>query len=695
MGEASGITRRLTAIVVIDIAGYSARVERNETDTVSAVMAFRNDVTRAAKAFGGSLFKSNGDGFLLEFPTVTGALQAADALRAVSTLPIRIGLHLGEVTVTEDDDLLGHGVNVAARLQAKADVGEIWVSSDVVRAVRGDLARRFASRGTIRLDKMKETLPVYAFEPAGDKARRAGLRPRKSWRFVGSIVALLAIIAIIGGAAGLWKFGRHWLSPSEGPQVAIAPFEVIKGDETAKETAKAVASDALSALGANSVQAVAVTGVSSAPSPAHLVLNGEIQQTKTEARVTLHLFDPEAKAILWSGDVIGDPTNLAGLQQQASLKAADMVTCGLGAYSPAANLDSQARVLWLRTCDAWRQLGTLGQARDSMQIVMQRAPRFSGAYAKYALATARMLPIWVPSGQAAARDQARAAALQALRLNPDEAAAYVALSLTEPETDWYEQEQWLLKGLEHAPNSSDLISWQASLLERLGRTAEGLALARRGVELDPLSPVKAISLADWLYFAGETAEATKVVQHAMLTWPQSPDMLDLEFERAVRDGDGPAVIKKLSSAQTRPVEMPDAEALLWPKIMAARHASSEARGALAKQVVDLVQRRQFVDFWGYLALHVLNEDDLAYSFMLKLSKSRNGISMPKDIAAVLFQPEMANLREQPRFMDIAANLGLTSYWLRSGKWPDFCSDPHLSYSCALQARAAEKAAFRR
>ncbi len=537
-----------------------------------------------------------------------------------------------------------------------------------------------------------ETLPAYASEPASQRAKPAHLRWRTFRVRSPALVAVVAFILLMGAGVWVWNGGIHWPGGAgEGPQIAIAPFEVIGGDDGARETAKAVASEALSELGRNAVQTVAVTSVSAAPGSAHLVLNGEIQQAQTDARVTLRLFDPKARAILWSGEVAGDPANLAALQKQAGLKAADMLTCGLDAFAPEAQLDAQARVMWLRTCDTWRQRGTLGQARDAMQVLMQRAPRFSGAYARYALATARMIPYEIPSAARAARDEARAAALHALQLNPEEADAYVALSMTEPGADWPAREQWLLKGLAHQPNSSDLLSYQAFVLSELGRIGEMLALARRSVEHDPLSPVKTVDLVASLYNAGRTSEAAKVEQEARLTWPQSPDVLDWEFEHAIRSGDAPAVLRKLSSPQTRPVDMSDPEARLWPRIMAEREASAGARAVLAGQIADLVERGQFNDFFAFLALHVLNEDDAAYDLMLKLSKASNDIAKRQDIATVLFQPEMSNLRAQPRFMNLAANLGLTSYWLRSGRWPDFCSEPDIHYSCLLQARAAESA----
>jgi DNA-binding winged helix-turn-helix (wHTH) protein/TolB-like protein len=494
---------------------------------------------------------------------------------------------------------------------------------------------------------------------------------------------IIALLLLVGGGIWLWNADARWpWDAGDGPSVAVAPFEVIGGGAPARELAKAVTSDAVSALSADAVQTVSAASVASAPHSARLVLNGEIQQTRTDSRVTLHLFDREARAILWSGEVEGDPSTLA---ERASLKAADMLTCGLKGFVSKTRLDAQARVLWLRMCDTWRQRGTLGQARDAMQILMQRAPTFAGGYARYALATIRMIPNGIPSGAMVARSDARAAALHALRLDPDEADAYVVLSLTEPATDWAAKERWLLTGLAHQPNSSDLINWEAYLLSTVGRNDEGLPLARRSVELDPHSVVKTVDLASRLYAAGKTSEADTIMQVARSTWPRSPDVLDMEFERAVRSGDTGAVAARLSGPQTRPADMSDAEAVLWPKIMTESHRRSAGRLVLAKRIITLVDRGQFNFFWGVLALHMLDQDDTAYAFLLDQSKGANDVISPEDVATILFQPETSGVRAKPRFMDLAANLGLTTYWRRSGRWPDFCAGRELRYNCVEQA----------
>lgn len=167
MAESTEVQRRLATIVAVDVAGYSAAMEADEEGVLSGVAALHKIIVESAEVSGGRLFKTAGDGFLMEFATVTGALRATDAIRDRAQLPLRIGVHVGEVSVAPDNDLLGHGVNVAARLQAQAPIGGVLVSSDVVRAVRGTIARRFAARGEIQLAKMREILSVYTFEREG------------------------------------------------------------------------------------------------------------------------------------------------------------------------------------------------------------------------------------------------------------------------------------------------------------------------------------------------------------------------------------------------------------------------------------------------------------------------------------------------------------------------------------------------
>ncbi|MDB5432682.1 MAG: hypothetical protein JWP35_3798 [Caulobacter sp.] len=190
--------RRLATIVAVDIVGYSARTEADEASAAADVAVLRAGIEAACAAHDGRLFNTAGDGFMLEFGAVSAALSAAEALAQGAGPPVRVGVHLGEVTVTETGDLLGHSVNVAARLEALAEAGTVLVSADVRRALRGPVGERLVDLGQMRLDKMGETLGVFALRPQGAARARPALRRRA---LVGG---LAAAVGAGGVAGGLW-----------------------------------------------------------------------------------------------------------------------------------------------------------------------------------------------------------------------------------------------------------------------------------------------------------------------------------------------------------------------------------------------------------------------------------------------------------------------------------------------------------
>ena len=142
--------RRLAAIVSADVAGYSRLMGRDESGTLAALKALRQEVVDPAIAsLGGRIVKTTGDGLLLEFPSVVNAVRCAVEVQTAMTdrmgsiaedrrISFRIGINLGDIIV-EEDDIFGDGVNVAARLQEVAAPGGICISSRVHDDVRDRL----------------------------------------------------------------------------------------------------------------------------------------------------------------------------------------------------------------------------------------------------------------------------------------------------------------------------------------------------------------------------------------------------------------------------------------------------------------------------------------------------------------------------------------------------------------------------
>src|ERR1700741_2301512 len=166
------VGRRLAAIVAADVAGYSRLMGLDEVGTARALREHRKVTDALVAKHGGRLVKSTGDGVLLEFSSVVDAVECAVAVQEVMAerntgvpqdrrMLFRIGINLGDILI-EGDDILGDGVNVAARLEGIADPGGICVSSSAYEQVRGKVEVEFADLGEQTLKNIARPIHVYA-----------------------------------------------------------------------------------------------------------------------------------------------------------------------------------------------------------------------------------------------------------------------------------------------------------------------------------------------------------------------------------------------------------------------------------------------------------------------------------------------------------------------------------------------------
>ena len=164
--------RRLAAILVADVVGYSKLVGSDEAGTLTKLTALRRAIIEPTIGkHAGRLFKSVGDGFLVEFASAVQAVTCAVEIQnAGPALPLRIGIHLGDVVV-QGDDLMGDGVNVAARVESVADAGGIAISRQVRDQVRDKLDVELIDKGEVELKNIAR--PVRIFMVAGGTSRQA------------------------------------------------------------------------------------------------------------------------------------------------------------------------------------------------------------------------------------------------------------------------------------------------------------------------------------------------------------------------------------------------------------------------------------------------------------------------------------------------------------------------------------------
>jgi TolB-like protein len=169
-------TRKLAAILAADVAGYSKLAGADEERTLARLRALRSDLIDPAIALHhGRVVKRTGDGVLIEFRSVVDAVRCAiDVQSGMSErnaglpperrIELRVGIHLGDVVEESDGDLMGDGVNIAARLEGIADPGGICLSEDAYRQVRDRLKEDFTDLGEKELKNIARAVRVYAIK---------------------------------------------------------------------------------------------------------------------------------------------------------------------------------------------------------------------------------------------------------------------------------------------------------------------------------------------------------------------------------------------------------------------------------------------------------------------------------------------------------------------------------------------------
>ncbi|NRP17370.1 hypothetical protein LPJGGPFB_00591 [Ensifer adhaerens] len=183
--------RKLTTIFSADVQDYSRLMRADEEGTLATLKRYRDAMTRLIEAHGGRVINTWGDGLIADFPSVVEALRAAIDVqselagynaKSADSAPMlfRIGINLGDV-ITEDDDIYGDGVNVAARLQASAPAGGIVISNTVYDQVRNKVAVGFEFLGQLEVKNIDGGVPSYAVRIGAADDAAGGSDPGGEW----------------------------------------------------------------------------------------------------------------------------------------------------------------------------------------------------------------------------------------------------------------------------------------------------------------------------------------------------------------------------------------------------------------------------------------------------------------------------------------------------------------------------------
>ncbi len=514
-------TRKIAAILVADVVGYSRLAGADEDRTLSRLRGLRSDlIDPAIAAHRGRIVKRTGDGSLIEFRSVVDAVRCAVEVQnglvernagvpADRRIEFRVGVHLGDVVEEADGDLMGDGVNIAARLEGIAKPGAICLSEDAYRQVSGRLDMEVTDLGPTKLKNIEKPIRAYSLEvgkPATAKPAKAVAPSRRSTAAL-LVVGLAALIAI---AAGAWHFlGASPTPPAEAAPLSIVvlPFSNLSGDASQDYLGDVLTEElttSLSRLPGSFV--VSRTTAFSYRGKAmdvkqigkelgvRYALEGSAQKSGTRVRVDAQLIDAASGAHLWADQFDADETDLLTMQDEIVTRLA------------------RALQVELTAAEASRVGRTHPENPDAEELALQ----CEAAYLRFSIQRKEMLPAYALCEQALRIDNrnVRALVILALRLS----VRVFNLQSVDPQADRLRADELISRAL--AVDSNNYLAHYAkSFLLAPQRPAEAIAEAERSLALNPSFVPAYISLwiANWT--AGRTEKADQYLDAALRLSP--------------------------------------------------------------------------------------------------------------------------------------------------------------------------------
>src|SRR5437762_2839939 len=228
---ASPIERRLATILMADVAGYSRMMGENEERTVQTLRGHREVFDGLLKAHRGRVFNTAGDSVLAEFPSAVEAVRCATEIQTAlrtrnehmpesERMWFRIGINLGDVIV-QGGDLLGDGVNVAARIQSIAEPGGVCISGSVYDQIQNKLTLQIKQLGEKTFKNIAQPVRTFSISDEGDGSPRAGMgrwSRSRSGPIVATAIGVIALVAVAG--TGYWFYRDHAARAAEETRLA-------------------------------------------------------------------------------------------------------------------------------------------------------------------------------------------------------------------------------------------------------------------------------------------------------------------------------------------------------------------------------------------------------------------------------------------------------------------------------------------
>ena len=377
------IDRKVAIILATDVVNYSKHMEANESETVKNLRACELILQKLIKKHDGRLFNSGGDSFFIEFPSAVEAVECAVAFqkdikkrnssdKITVPLEFRIGISMGDV-IKEKENLLGDGVNIAARLEALAQTNGITISKNIYDLVKAKTSHQYNDLGIQKVKKNE----FHAYDILLDPSQKRKIKSPKSNKSILAIAASFLVIAVVSFLyITQVNKSKSTSDISSLNTILVYPFKNITDPENKNRFSEALTESMIGSLSRykgirtlSSSTSFFVKENEMSPSEifnkyaVNFIVTGSIQTFGDNSRINLELTDAKKDTVVWSNKIDFEISDIFKAQEKIGNEILEYLQINLvaGSGTFAEKLGTPERlIISLNARDEWRKFNPEG-----------------------------------------------------------------------------------------------------------------------------------------------------------------------------------------------------------------------------------------------------------------------------------------------------------------------------------------------
>ena len=638
-------SRQLAAIMFADIVGYTALMERDESLAMTSRERLKDKLEKVVAEHGGRLLEFHGDGALCSFTSTLESVKAATKLqlemRITPVVPLRIGIHTGDVLV-DDNNIYGDGVNIASRMESFAVPGSVFISSKAYDDIKNQKEVSAISMGRYLLKNVKDQMEIFAISNPG-----LVIPDSETLEGKGEAVRRKNILVL--------PFVNMSNDPEQEYFSDGLTEEIISHLSKLKDTK--LISRTTSMKYKNITKDIKTIGKETG---ADFILEGSVRKAGNNLRITAQFIDACRDVHLWAQSFRGTLDDIFDIQEDVSTKIVEALRLQLSSEEKVTlqkryTDDTEAYQLYLQGLFFWKKRNEQGLslAIKYFERALEKDPDYALAWAGIAN-TLSLMGEYTNISRRDLYEKQMTAVHKALEIDPQLAEAHISLgiSLMLNDWNWAGAEREFKLGLQLDPKNATGHHWYAELLLFIGRTEEAFKEIDIAVDLDPVSQGILKDRGIFQYYLGQYDEALKTAQ---TTLDLDPGFVPVHrlislaytgkgmYEEAINE------TVKWGSLTGNKIKTDVALAHIY----AVAGKENDARRIIEETVIEKMLSSN--DYRGVALVYTaLGEKDEAFEWLEKSCQKHE-----ESLCSLGIDPKFDSIRDDPRFTTLLKKIGLT------------------------------------